>query len=132
MRKLFGGAAEDLCEPPDSLLMRYVHEWAVAEDIRQGVLAGIRSPARHLLRRPKVPPPSHKRQRKENRDGNCYKNCCQNSSSHARLDSQVLGDSPNPQRRLGLDFKRQSCPLVEHDESTTFNRSNAVAFQFGG
>ena len=26
MRKLFGGAAEDLCEPPDSFLMRHVHE----------------------------------------------------------------------------------------------------------
>jgi hypothetical protein len=33
---------------------------------------------------------------------------------------------------LGLDFKRQSCPLVERDESTAFNRSIAVAFQFGG
>ena len=93
MRKPFGGPAEDLCEPPDSFLMRYVHEGAVAEDIRQGVLAGIRPPVRHLLRHPKVPPPSQKRQRKENRDGNCYKNCCQNSSSHARLDSQVLRDS---------------------------------------
>lgn len=84
MRKPFGGPAEDLCEPPDSFLMRYVHEGAVAEDIRQGVLAGIRPPMRHFLRRPKVPSPSHERQRKENRDGNCYKNCDQNSSSHAR------------------------------------------------
>jgi hypothetical protein len=127
MRKLFGGAAEDLCEPPDSFLMRYVHEGTVAEDIRQGVLAGVRLPVRRLLRRPKVPPPSHKRQRKENRDGSCYKNCCQNSSSHARK-SRL----PSSQRRLGLDFKRQSCPLVEHGESTTFNRSIAVAFQLGG
>ena len=107
--------------------MRYVHEGAVAEDIRQGVLAGIRPPMRHFLRRPKVPSPSHERQRKENRDGNCYKNCYQNSSSHARKFRL-----PNSQRRLGLDFKRQSCPLVEHDERTTFNRSIAVAFQFGG
>jgi hypothetical protein len=114
MRKLFGGAAEDLCEPPDSFLMRYVHEGTVAEDIRQGVWAGIRLPVRRLLRRPKVPPPSHKRQRKENRDGSRYKNCCQNSSSHAR--KSIL---PSSQRRLGLDFKRQSCPLVEHGESTT-------------
>ena len=79
MRKLFGGAAEDLCEPPDPFLMRYVHEGAVAEDIRQGVLAGLRLPLRHLLRRPKVPPPGHQRQRKENRHGSCYKNCCQNT-----------------------------------------------------
>ena len=71
MRKLFSGTAEDLCEPPDSFLMRYVHERADAEGIRQGVLAGIRFPVRHPLRRPKVPPPSHKRQRKENRGGSC-------------------------------------------------------------
>ena len=101
MRKLFGGAAEDLCEPPDSFLMWYVHEGAVAEDIRQSVLAGVRPPG-HLLRRPKVPSPSHERQRKENRDGNCYKNCYQNFSSQARK-SRL----PNSQRRLGLDFKRQ-------------------------
>jgi hypothetical protein len=92
MRKLFGGAAEDLREPADSLLVRDVHEGAVAEDIRQSILARIRLPVRHLLRRPEVPPPSHKRQRKENGDdGSCYKNCCQNSSSHARKsDSQIF------------------------------------------
>jgi hypothetical protein len=84
MRKFLGRAAEDFREPPDPFLMRHVHEGAVAEDIRQGVLAGIRRPVRHLLRRPKVPPPSHKRQRKENRDGNCYQSCCQNSSPQAR------------------------------------------------
>ena len=39
---------------------------------------------------------------------------------------------PSSQRRLGLDFKRQSYPLVEHGESNTFNRSIAVAFQFDG
>ena len=127
MRKLFGGAAEDLCEPPDSLLMRYVHEGAFAEDIRQGVFAGIRLPVGHLLRCPKVPSPRHKRQRKENRDGSSDKNCCQNSSSHA-CKSRLLSS----QRRLGIDFKRQSCPLVEHGERNTFNRSIAVAFQFDG
>ena len=99
MRKLFGGPAEDLCEPPDSFLMRYVHEGAVAEDIHQGVLAGV-CPWRYFLRRPKVPPPGHKRQCKEKRDGNCYGNCYQNSSSHARK-SRL----PDFQRRLGLDFK---------------------------
>ena len=79
MRKLFGGAAEDLREPPDPFLMRRVHQGAVAEDIGQAVWAGILS-ARHLLRRPKIPPPGHERQRKETRDGNCYKNHCQSSS----------------------------------------------------
>ena len=44
MRKLLGGAAEDFCEPPDSFLMRYVHEVAVAKDIRQAVWAGVRLP----------------------------------------------------------------------------------------
>src|SRR5271156_3816071 len=105
MRKLFGRSAEDLCEPPDSFLMRYVHKGAVAEDIRQGVLAGVRQPMRHLLRRPKVPSPSHERQRKENRDGNYYKNCCQTFSSRARK-SRLQ----NSQRRLGLDFKTSNLP----------------------
>ena len=125
MRKLLSRAAEDFREPPDPFLMRYVHEVAVAADIRQAVWAGVR--LRHFLSRPTVAPPSYKRECKENRDGNCYKNCYQNSSSHARK-SRL----PNSQRRLGLEFKRQSCPLVEHDERTTFNRSIAVAFQFGG
>src|ERR1700682_5793083 len=105
MRKPFGGPAEDLCEPPDSFLMRYVHEGAVAEDIRQGVLAGVRPSVRHLLRRPKVPPPSHERQRKKKRHGNRYKNCCQNSSSRARKFRLQ-----NSQRRLGLDFKTSKLP----------------------
>ena len=83
IRKLLGGAAEDLCEPPDSFLMRYVHEVAVAKDIRQAVWAGVRLP-RDPLRRPKVPPPRHKRQHKENREGGCCNNCCQTFSSHAR------------------------------------------------
>src|SRR5271165_3134539 len=122
MRKLFGGAAEDLCEPPDSFLMRYVHERPVAEDIRQGVLAGIRLPARHLLRRRKVPPPSHQRQRKENRDGSCYKNCCQNSSSHARNPRlQVLRDA------WVLISKVKVARWLSTAKSTTFNRSIAVA-----
>ena len=82
MRKLLGRAAEDFREPPDSFLMRYVHEVAVAKDIRQAVWAGVR--LRHFLSRPKVAPPSHKRQCKENRDGSCCKNCCQSSSSHTR------------------------------------------------
>src|SRR5580692_4896249 len=101
MRKLFGGAAEDLCEPSNSLLVRYVHEGTIAENIRQGVRAGIRLPVRHLLRRPEVPPPRDKRQPKENRDGSCDKNCRQNSSSHARK-SRL----PSSQRSLGLDCKR--------------------------
>jgi len=119
MRKLFSGAAEDLCEPPDSFLMRYVHAGPVAKDIGQCVLAGIGLPVRHLFRRPKVPPQSRKRQRKENRDGSCYKNCCQNSSSHARK-SRLSSPQrlPPSQRRLSLNFKRQKCPLIEHGEST--------------
>ena len=127
MRELFGGAAKDLCEPPDSFLMRYVHEVAVAKVIRQAVLALIRLPVRHLLRRPEAPPPGNKRQRKENRDGSCYKNCGQNSSSHV-----PKSKPPGSQRSLGLDFKRQSCPLVEHRENNALNQSIAGAFQFGG
>jgi hypothetical protein len=76
IRELLGGAAENLWEPPDPFLVRDVHEVAVAKDIRQAVWAGVR--LRQLLRRPKVPLPSHKRQCKENREGGCYKNGCQN------------------------------------------------------
>jgi len=51
--------------------MRYVHEVAVAKDIRQAVLAGVRLPVRHLLRRPKVPPPRQKRHYKEDHEDGC-------------------------------------------------------------
>src|SRR5258707_10160446 len=101
MRKLLGRAAEGLREPPDPLLMRCVHEVAVAKDIRQAVWAGVR--LRHFLSRPTVAPPSYKRECKENHDGSCCKNCCQSSSSHTRksrlASSQRL---PSSQRRLGL------------------------------
>src|SRR6478609_8488090 len=92
----------------------------VAEDIRQGVLAGIRLPMRHLLRRPKVPPPSHKRQRKENRENSCCKNCRQTLPHMlVSLDSQVLRDS-------------QVARWLSIAKIPRFNRSIAVAFQFGG
>src|SRR4249919_4118263 len=80
MRKLLGRAAEDFREPPDSFLMRYVYQVAVAKDIRQAVWAGVR--LRHFLSRPTVAAPSYKRQCKENRDGSCCKTCCQSTSSH--------------------------------------------------
>ena len=131
MRKLLGRAAEDFREPPDSFLMRYVHKVAVAKDIRQAVWAGVR--LRHFLGRPTVAPPSYKRERKENRDGSYCKNCSQSSLSHTRKSglssSQRL---PSSQTALGLDLKGQSYPLPEHGEGTTFNRSIAVAYHFGG
>jgi hypothetical protein len=133
MRKLFGGAAEDLCEPPDSFLMRYVHEGAVAEDIRQGVWAGIRLPVRHLLRRPKVPPPSHKRQRKENRENSCCKNCRQTLPHMlVSLDSQVLRDSQVHRDTWVLSSNAKVARWLSMAKIPRFNRSIAVAFQFGG
>src|SRR5258707_9252719 len=100
MWKLLGRAAEDFREPPDPFLMRYVHEVAVAKDVRQAVRAGVR--LRHFLSRPTVAPPSYDRQCNENRDGSCCKTCCQSSSSHTRKSrlssSQRL---PSSQRRLG-------------------------------
>src|SRR5271169_4763038 len=101
MRKLLGRAAEDFREPPDPFLMRYVHEVAVAKDIRQAVWAGVR--LRHFPSRPTVAPPRYKRQYKKNRDGSCCKTCCQSSSSHIR--KSRLSSSQRPprsQRRLGL------------------------------
>src|SRR6476646_1415674 len=121
MRKLLGRAAEDFREPPDPVLMRYVHEVAVAKYIRQAVWAGVR--LRHFLSGPTVAPPSHKRQCKENRDGSCCNGCCQSSSSH------LVSLDPSSQRLLGfhrrLDLRpqRSSLPLLEHGEATTFNRS---------
>ena len=37
MRKLLGGAAEDLCEPSDSFLMRHVQEMVAVKDVGQAV-----------------------------------------------------------------------------------------------
>src|SRR6267154_768367 len=100
MRKLLGRAAEDFREPPDPFLMRYVHEVAVANYIRQAVWAGVR--LRHFLSRPTVAPPSDKRQCKENRDGSCCKTCCQSSSSHTRSRLSSSQRLPGSQGRLGL------------------------------
>src|ERR1700675_3739331 len=119
MRKLLGRAAEDFCEPPDPILMRYVHEVAVAKYIRQAVWAGVR--LRHFLSRPTVAPPSYKRECKENRDGSCCKNCCQSSSSHlVSLDSQVLRDCQVLRDAWVFDLKGHSYSLPEHGECTTF------------
>src|SRR6185369_2665138 len=99
----------------------------VAEDIRQGVLAGIRLPMRHLLRRPKVPPPSHKRQRKENRENSCCKNCRQTLPHMlVSLDSQVLRDT------WVLPSNAKVARWLSMAKIPRFNRSIAVAFQFGG
>src|SRR5271169_1267444 len=90
MWKLLGGAAEDLCKPLNSFLMRYVHEATVTEDIGQAVWGGVR--LRNFLCRPKVPPPRDKRQHKRKREGDCYEPYCQRFSSHA-LTASNLGAS---------------------------------------
>jgi hypothetical protein len=71
MRKLLGRAAEYLCEPADSLLMRHVQELPVIKDVGQAVLGGIRLRARRLLGHPKIPPPGRKRQQTENGESGC-------------------------------------------------------------
>ena len=73
MRKLLSGAAEYLCEPADSLLMRHVQELPVIKDVGQAVLGGIRLSARRLVRHPKIPPPGRKRQQTESGQSD-YKN----------------------------------------------------------
>ena len=127
MRKLLGGAAEDFCEPLDSFLMRYVHEVTVAKHIRQAVWAGVRRRERYLLRRPKVPPPRHKRQATKTANGSCYKNCCQNFSSHAREFRPCLrysvrsrlqasmnrGSSRNPLRSIEVSLQRSSSADIQ-------------------
>src|SRR5271167_2687789 len=99
MRIFVSGAAEDLREPPHASLMRYVKERAVAEDIRQAVWTGIR--LRDLLRRPKVSPPSQKRQRKEASD-DCCKSGCQNPSSHPH---EPVPSHSERRSKLGLNVK---------------------------
>ena len=111
MWKLLGGAAKHLCEPADSFLMRYVHEVVAAKDVRQAVFAGVRLVMRHLLRRPKVPPPSHICQQNEKRERGCQTNRGQDSSSHARKSRR-----PNSQRDLvsSSNFKLSA---AEHHET---------------
>src|SRR5271169_2836333 len=113
MRKLLGRAAEDFREPPDPFLMRYVHEVAIAKDIRQAAWAGVC--LRHFLSRPTVAPPSYKRECKENRDGSGCKNCCQSFSSHtpkSRLSS--FSETAKFSPTLVFDLKGQSYALPEH------------------
>jgi hypothetical protein len=71
MRKVLSGAAEYLCKPPDSLLMRHVQELPIIKDVGQAVFGGIR-PWR-LLRHPKITSPGRKHQQTENRESG-YKN----------------------------------------------------------
>ena len=126
MRKLFGGAAEDLCEPPNSFLMRYVHEVVVAKDVRQAVLAGVRLSC-GTLRRPEVSPPSQQTpaQRKPRRQllqkllPKLFLTCL------ASLGAQVLRDA------WVLTSNVKVARWLEHGESSTFNPSIAGAFQFG-
>jgi len=75
IRKLPGGAAENVREPLDPLLVRNVHEVAVAKGFRQAVWTGIFLPGL-LLPRPEVPPPRHKRQYKKDRNDGCQDHCC--------------------------------------------------------
>ena len=48
------------------------------------------------------------------------------------LDSQVLRDCQVLRDAWVVDLKGHSCSLPEHGEGTTFNRSIAVAYHFGG
>jgi len=48
-----------------------VHEVVATKDIRQAVLAGVRQFVRHPFRRPKVPPPRHKGDCKEDHEDGC-------------------------------------------------------------
>jgi hypothetical protein len=106
MRKLLGGATEDLREPPNSFLMRYARDVVAVKDVRQAIFAGVCLVVDHL-RRPDVPPPSHNREQKEKCQDGCYNNRCQDLSSRARKSR-----CPSSQTRLRVDFKRESCSLA--------------------
>src|SRR6516165_9276396 len=124
MRKLLGGATEDLREPPNSFLVRYARDVVAVKDVRQAVPAGVCLVVDHL-RRPNVPPPSHNREQKEKYEDGCYNNRCQHLSSRTRKSR-----CPSSQSRLHLDFKRESCSLAIIQNAPR-NR-NIVAFRFGG
>src|SRR6516225_5615594 len=106
MRKLLGGATEDLREPPNSFLVRYARDVVAVKHVRQAVPAGVCLVVDHL-RRANVPPPSHNREQKEKYEDGCYNNRCQHLSSRTRKSR-----CPSSQTRLHLDFKRESCSLA--------------------
>src|SRR5271169_1607812 len=83
--------------------MRYVHEVAVTEDISQAVWGGVR--LRNLRRRPKVSPPRDKRQHKEKRECDYYKNRCQSFSSHAHAVSNINVSEAALQRVLTFNHQ---------------------------
>src|SRR6516165_5035163 len=102
MRKLLGGATEDLREPPNSFLMRYARDVVAVKDVRQAVFAGVCLVVDHL-RRPDVPPPSHNREQREKWEDGCYNNRCQDLSSRG----VNLGRVPINSRCLLSGVKRK-------------------------
>ena len=106
MRKLLGGATEDLGEPPNSFLMRYARDAVAVKDVRQTVFADVFLIVDYI-RRPNVSPPSHNREQKEKCENGCNNNRCQDLSSRARKSR-----CPSCQTRLRLDFKRESCSFA--------------------
>jgi len=125
MRKLLGGATEDLREPPNSFLMRYARDVVAVKDVGQAVFAGVCLVVDHL-RRANVPPPSHNREQKEKCEDGCYNNRCQDLSSRARKSR-----CPSSQTRFRLDLKREGCsPAIIHNARRLIEIS--LAFRFGG
>ncbi len=122
IRKPLGGAAEDLREPPDTLLMRHVHEVRSPKTsvrLYGQVSSGSRGPS---CRRPEVPPPRHERQHEEGRERGQDKDCRQGFASNA------YGVSIPAWRRSSDPGRRARLP-VEQDESRMLNRSIAAAFR---
>jgi len=98
MRKLLGGATEDLREPPNSFLMRYARDVVAVKDVRQAVFAGVCLVVDHL-RRPNVPPPRHHREQKDECEDGCYNKRYQDLSSPARK-----SQCPSSQTRFRLNL----------------------------
>ena len=124
MRKLLGGATEDLREPPHSFLVRYARDVVAVKDVRQAVPAGVCLVVDHL-RRANVPPPSHNREQKEKCEDGCYNNQCQDLSSRARKSR-----CPSSQTRLHLDFKSESSSLAIIQNAPRLIEISS-AFRFG-
>src|SRR6516164_9802451 len=119
MRKLLGGATEDLREPPNSFLMRYARDVVAVKDVGQAVFAGACLIVDHL-RRANVPPPSHNREQKEKCEDGCYNNRCQDLSSRARKSR-----CPSSQTRFRLDLKREGCSPAIRTGPGCLNKNSA-------
>ena len=99
------GAAEDIRQPLDAFLMRYVQEMRVTKDFLQAVRAGVHLSVRRFLGHPKVSPPRCERQEKQDPDDRS-----QNEPCHVFASPCPVLQQPGAQTkyRSSVPFRRMS------------------------